>query len=90
MPPAMNGQWGLKTYGRLNAICGLRGTSVYGNIWRMEDIPEQMRKAIRSRNMREVAEGTGINYWWIARFRRGDLTNPTWRQLMRLAEYFGL
>jgi len=36
---------------------------------------EQLRAALQDRNIKAVSDATGINYWTLLRFARGDRTS---------------
>jgi hypothetical protein len=56
----------------------------------MQDVPAMLRKAIPHGEMQRIAKGSGLSYSWLVRFRRGQLDNPCWSNLKRLAEYLGV
>lgn len=48
---------------------------------------EQIVKALKDRNLREVERQTGIGYITLSRLRNGHNTNPSYKTVVRLSEY---
>lgn len=49
--------------------------------------PQQVQTALRDRNLRIVAEETGLHYNTVASIGRGDTSNPSWETMRKLSEY---
>lgn len=39
-------------------------------------------------NLREVADGAGVGHSWLRMFRRGEIPDPAYSRIKRLADYF--
>jgi hypothetical protein len=49
--------------------------------------PNEIRELLKDRNLKVVAERTGINYFSLARFMRGDMRRVTYDMCKVLTEY---
>ena len=49
--------------------------------------PNEIRELLKDRNLKIVAERTGINYFNLARFVRGDMRRVTFEMCKTLTEY---
>jgi hypothetical protein len=49
--------------------------------------PNEIRELLKDRNLRVVAERTGINYFSLARFARGDMRRVTFEMCKTLEAY---
>jgi hypothetical protein len=49
--------------------------------------PNEIREMLQDRNLRIVAVRTGINYFSLARFVRGDVKRVTYEMCKTLSEY---
>lgn len=49
---------------------------------------EHLRELLQDRRIDIVAEKTGISYMTIVKLRNGSLTNPTYRVIEALENYF--
>lgn len=36
---------------------------------------------------REIADGAGLNYWWVNSFMQGRIPNPGWMKVEKLVEF---
>jgi len=43
---------------------------------------------LRTSNMKQVAEATGINFWTIRRIKRGELRDPRYSDAVKLESYY--
>lgn len=50
---------------------------------------EQIKDALSDRNLRRVAEASGVNYFTLCRFMNGTTQNPEDENLDRLRKYLG-
>ena len=49
--------------------------------------PNEIRELLKDRNLKIVAERTGINYFSLARFARGDMRRVTFTMCKTLTDY---
>lgn len=48
---------------------------------------EQIREALKDRNLKEVARRTGIHYVTLSKIRSGAHDNPRYKTTQKLVEY---
>ncbi|MDE1906038.1 MAG: hypothetical protein KGH75_06255 [Rhodospirillales bacterium] len=51
------------------------------------DIPELLRAQMAKRSVASIARDTGMSYYWLVRFARGEMRNPTWNNLKQLSDF---